>query len=59
MKASIRKEAWQMRDVHVQIDESQYEKFRLAVEKLGYRTMSAFLREQIRAIIQRAEEATK
>ena len=48
-----------MRDIHIRLDDSQYQKFREDVKKMGYGTMSAYLREQIREIIRRAEEATE
>ena len=44
-----------MRDLHVPLEDSQYEKFRLAVKKLGYVTMVSYVREQVRAAIKQAE----
>jgi len=48
-----------MGDLHVKLEDSQHRKFRLAAKKLGYKTMAACVREQVRAIIRRAEEATE
>lgn len=41
--------------LHVELEDSQYSKFQLAVKKLGYRTVSEYIREQVRAAIKQAE----
>lgn len=41
--------------LHIELENSQAQKFRLAVKKLGYRTMSEYMREQVRLAIKKAE----
>jgi len=40
--------------LHVELENSQYEQFRNAIKELGYRTMSEFVREKVRWAIQEA-----
>jgi len=42
--------------LHVEVDSKQIQKFKAAVRVLGYRTMSEFIREQIRQAIREAQE---
>jgi len=44
-----------LRDLHVPLEDSQYEKFRLAVQKLGYVTMVSYVREKVREAIKQVE----
>ena len=45
-----------MHDLHVKLDDDQYKLFRAAIKKLGYKTVSAFVREKVRNAIKEAEE---
>jgi len=42
--------------IHVEVENDQYKRFRAAIKKLGYKTVSAFVREKIRNVIKEAEE---
>ena len=40
--------------LHVELEDRQYREFQLALKKLGYRTVSEFIRQQVRAAIKQA-----
>lgn len=42
--------------IHVEVENGQYKRFRAAINKLGYKTVSAFVREKVRNAIKEAEE---
>ena len=42
--------------IHVEVENDQYKRFRAAIVKLGYKTVSAFVREKIRGAIREAKE---
>ena len=43
------------RQLHIQLDDDQCSKFRLAIKKLGYENMSQYLRQKVNQAIVRAE----
>ena len=45
-----------MPQLHVDLQETQLRKFKDAMKALGYRTMSAFIRQKIREAIREAEK---
>lgn len=40
--------------LHIEIDSNQHRQFQLALRKLGYRTISEYIREQVRRVIAEA-----
>lgn len=42
--------------LHIDLDDGQYKRFRAAIKKLGYKTVSAFVREKVRNAIKEAGE---
>lgn len=42
--------------LHVELEDCQYREFRIALKKLGYGTVSEYIREQMRAAIKQSEK---
>jgi Arc/MetJ-type ribon-helix-helix transcriptional regulator len=43
-----------LKNLHVKLEDSQHQRFRLAVKKLGYGSMASYVREQVRRAIKDA-----